>query len=178
MIFAKATTYGLETPVKKLQQYLDTQLALKWTGTHNIYGLIYRNQTKNGFEPEVYVGTGIENKEYASPFFNDKITSSIGFYQEQTRELGLNKNSDVNVICTLRIDKAYAGIRQEELALIHFENIINDYFGVTTVQSVKMGINEAFNGFYVDNVKYRDIHPWFVFSMLINIRYQNINKCL
>ena len=72
-VYAKNTTYGLESRIKEFQDYLNTELPKKWCidvdgNQHaeliDIFGIIYRNERDGEIVPEAYTGTGIRQKEY------------------------------------------------------------------------------------------------------------------
>lgn len=176
MIFIKDTTYGLETTVKYLQQYIDANIP--WLGINNVYGLIYRNSSDKGIKPEAYIGDGSTNKEYDNIFCNDNITSSIGILEVGNRNLSNGRNVDVDVIVTMRIDKAFnSNERNDELAMLQFERVLKGYYGINTIEELKQGIENVFSGFYYDDMLYRDMHPWLVFSMRINLMYNDDINC-
>jgi hypothetical protein len=82
-VFAKNTTYGLETRIKEFQEYLNNNLPNYWSGELEIYGICYPViKNVNGTDitvPEAYKGTGRQNKEYKEVFINDNVAASIGF---------------------------------------------------------------------------------------------------
>lgn len=176
-VFAKDITYGLETTIKHLQEHIDSKLT--WSGNNNIYGLIHRNSSEDGIIPEAYIGSGSNNKEYKQVFVNDKLTSSLGFLESGDRDLVNGRNVDIDVIVTMRLDLAFPDdLRNNELAMLQFERILKSFYAINTVESSKQGIENVFSEFYYDNIIYRDMHPWLVFSMRVNLFYNdNITNC-
>lgn len=176
MIFVKDETYGLETTIKHLQQYIDANIT--WLGDNYIYGLIYKNSSDKGIIPEAYIGDGITKKVYAKVFCQDNITSTIGFLESGDRNLSGGRNVNVDAIVTIRLDKAFdSNIRNDELAMLQFERLLKGFYGINEVLTSKQGIENVFSGFYYDNMLYRDMHPWLTFSMQINLLYNDDLKC-
>lgn len=176
MIYAKTTSYGLDIEIKKLQTQINSVLASYWSGTIHVYGLMERTETENGTIPEVWVVGA--TKKYLDVFVNGKVTATIGFIEQGERTLGERKVANIDAICTMRLDKAFGNTaRDSELALIQFEIALNSFFGRRQVQSAKIGIEEVFSGFYFDNKRHRDMQPWFVFSMNLDIPYYQDSRC-
>lgn len=169
-VFAKDTVYGLETTIKDLQNHIDTNLT--WSGTNNIYGLVYPILRDGNLNLESYKGTGINNKEYGEIFINDKVTSTIGFLTTSDRNTGEDLDVDIECICTVRLDLAYnTDLREDEQAMLHFRKVMNSFYAINNVEYIKTGLNNVFSGYYVGNLLNRDMHPWLVFSMGFNIKY-------
>lgn len=180
-VFAKDTVYGLESTIYGLQNHINTNIAynatyntLGWRGTVNVYGICYPTVRNGNRILEAYIGTGIKNKEYSQVFINDKVTASIGFLEVGDRNLEDTKNVDVDVIVTMRLDLAYnSDLRSDELAMLQFERVLNSFHGIYNVISSKVGIEDVFSGFYIDDIQYRDMRPWLVFSMRVNLKYSD-----
>lgn len=178
MIFAKTTAYGLDNTIKILQGYLDVRLASLWSGTINIYGLIQKTKKDNRNVAEAYLGTGIKNKEYGEIFLNDKVAATIGFY-EKSRDVSVIKRANIDCIFTVRLDLLYPSstTRENELCLLQAQNILKIYALMGTMK-LNIGIEEVFTGFDTSQIKYLDMHPWFVFSYNFDIQYEDNSKCL
>jgi hypothetical protein len=175
-VVAKDTVLGLETSVKQFQEYINSKLT--WAGTNNVYGLLYPINSDSGTVLEAYIGNGLQKKEYAQVFINDTITSSIGFLEVGNRNLSSGHNATVDIICTMRLDKAYSSNdRQDERALLEFERIIVGYYAVKEIVELKLGIELVFSGFYIENIKHNDMHPWLVFSMRVVLTYKDDLNC-
>ena len=180
-VFSKNTNYGLDSTVYEIQHHIDSKIAynattnaLGWRGTVNVYGLCYPTINDGNRVLEAYIGTGTKNKEYSRIFVNDKITASIGFVEVGDRDLSDTRNVNVDVIVTMRLDLAYnSNLRNDELAMLQFERVLESFYGIYEVESSKTGIEDVFSGYYFGDILNRDIHPWLVFSMRVNLKYED-----
>lgn len=180
-VFAKDTVYGLETTIKDLQGHINNKIAynatynpLGWQGTVNVYGICYPTYRNGNKILESYKGTGIKSTEYGEIFINDKVTASIGFVEVGDRRMEDVMNVDVDIITTMRLDIAYnSDLRNDELAMLQFGNVLKSFYGIYNIIGLKIGVDDVFAGYYFDNIIHNDIHPWLVFSMRVNLKYEN-----
>lgn len=177
-VFAKDITYGLETRVKEFQEYLNTKLANYWSGELEIFGLVKPKLKDDIIVPEAYKGTGIGEKEYTEVFINDKVTASVGFILQDRSTLP-DRKANIDIAFTLRIDRIYPNstTRDIEKALLEAEKIIEGFFAVDNVLDIKEGITDVFAGFDTERIKHRDMHPWYVFSLNVDLPYYD-DSCL
>jgi len=180
-VFAKNINYGLETRINEIQVYLNSELSKFWSGDFNIYGLMHplvkTVDNKKIIVPEVYVGNGVQNKEYSEIVINDKVAATIGFIiQERTPIPYMAANIDI--VFTLQMPLIYPAstTRDTEKALLEAKKIIERWGGIYEIQDIKEGIENVFSGFDTERIKHRDMHPWYVFSLNINIEYSD-NSC-
>jgi hypothetical protein len=172
-VFAKDTTYGLEAPVLKMQNLLESDLT--WLGTINIYGIIFKNVRNDDIIPEAWIGTGIRGKEYKQVFNSDKTTAQIGFLPIDRNIIA--KTATVQIICTIDLIKAYgANIRDNERAYLEFQNAIEKRVKVLE-DSFKQGVPDVFSGFKTDDIKYLDMQPFDCFSFEVEMSYPNNPPC-
>lgn len=179
-VFAKATTYGLESKVKELQEYLDAKLfgGNIWSGDSEIYGVM--NPLRKDLEtgtitvPEAYKGTGANNKEYSEVFINDKVAVTIGFLVLD-RSLLPYRSANIDIVFTILLPKIYptSTTRDREKALLEAEKALENYGGIQSVLDVKEGVEDVFSDFDTERIKYRDMHPWYVFSLNIDLTYSD-----
>ena len=166
MIYAKAIPYGLDATIKRLQQHLDTYLSLIWAGTFEIFGKIQRTETESGIIPEAYSS----GNEYIQVFVNDNVACTIGF-DLIDRTIDSVKKATVDVIFTLNLEEIHEDtLRNDEKALLEAQKVI-EKSGLTKVILVKEGIKEVFSNFQYENIKYRDMQPWQVFSFRCELMY-------
>ena len=153
-IFAKSTTYGLDSSIKEMQEYLDTKLGEVWAGTIEIYGRVFPSENKSGdIVPEAYIGTGIKQKEYSPIFINDKVAATVGFLVIERDAIA--RSANVDIIFTVLIDEIYPTItRDTDRALLQTEKIINSFGRVAEVLDIKEGIDDVFAGFDNDSAFY------------------------
>lgn len=173
-VFAKDTTYGLESKVKELQTFLNSRLANYWSGTLEVYGLLKPKIRDGKIIPEVYKGTGIGEKEYTEVFINDKVAGSIGFII-QDRELESYRIANIDVVFTLMINKIYptSTTRDIEKVYLEAESTIEKFGAIDKVLDMKEGISQVFSAFDFETIKHNDMHPWCVFSLNIDLPYSN-----
>jgi hypothetical protein len=175
-VFAKNTTYGLETRVKELQEHLDSNLPNFWSGELEIYGILFpKIKQSNGADivvPEAYIGTGINKGEYSEVLINDNVAASIGFIVQE-RTTTPYRAANIDVVFTIQIPNIYPNDteRHQEKAMLEAEKIIESWGGVAEVQDLKEGVEEVFSGFDTQRIKHRDMHPWHVFALNIDVQY-------
>lgn len=171
-VFTKDTTYGLETRIKELQEYLNSKLPAFWSGDLEIYGIAFPLQKRDSIVLEAYKGDGAKKTEYKEIFINDKIAATIGFIVQERSTIPY-RSANVDVVFTLLIPSIYPDDteRNQEKALLQAEKIIESWGGIGQVEGVKEGVLDVFSGFDTEKIKYRDMHPWYVFSLNINIEY-------
>lgn len=172
-VFAKNTTYGLESPVLKMQNLFESSLS--WLGTINIYGIIFKNVNGDDIIPEAWTGTGVKGREYKQIFNDDKTTAQIGFLPLERNVI--SKTATVQIICTIDLEKAYdANIRDNERAYLELQNIIEKRNKVLE-DGFKQGIEDVFAGFKTDDIKYLDMQPFDCFSFEVEMSYPNNPLC-
>lgn len=176
-VFAKDITYGLETTIKDCQNHLYDKLSILWGGTLDIYGIIEKNLKNDFIIPEVYIGSGVGNKEYSQIFINDRISATIGFLI-QSRSTIPYKSANVDVIFTLQINKIYpeSMTRDTEKALLQAQIVLENFGAIDQVQGIKENISDVFSDFSDSGIKYKDMHKWYVFSLNIDLEYTD-NLC-
>jgi hypothetical protein len=168
-VFAKATVYGLESPVKNLQTILDSDLT--WLGSRNVYGLLFKNTKKDNIIPEAW----ISGNEYKQIFNTDKYATEIGFI-EISRDVILG-TAEIDIICTVNLNTIYgSNIRDNERAYLEFEVVIRKL--VQEVTGFKRGIEDVFSGFNTDKIKYADMQPFDVFSFTCTVAYPKNPPCI
>ena len=175
MIYAKTTTYGLDTKIKQIQQALQDDLP--WfdvSGMQDtdiaIYGKVYTNvDDKNRPIPEAYKS----GNEYTQIFVNDKIACTIGFILNGNRVITNGKNTtSLDIVCTLNLDRIYGvNERDDEKALIEFKKVLMNDNTIQVFNEVKETVPVVFEGFYYDNIKFNDMQPWYVFSLNVDVEY-------
>lgn len=170
-VFAKDTTYGLETSVLRVQNLLNDNLP--WLGTNNIYGIVFKNAKKDDVIPEAWIGNS--GREYKEVFCNDKATSQIGFIVLD-RDI-ISKSATVKIIVTINLEKAYnSSIRDNERAYLDFEKALKN--SISFKDSVfNQGINDVFTGFRTNNIKYLDMQPFDCFSFELIMFYSSNLPC-
>ena len=129
MIIAPDTTYGIDTKIKQVQTYLNSNLT--WTAPM-VYGRVYRNLKRVGeadvIIPEVYV----KQKEYSQIFIDDTTNAKIGF-DIIDREVN-PYTAQVDIIFTGNVEKVYSpsASRLDEKAVIEAFRVLEDFIWIGT----------------------------------------------
>lgn len=177
MIYAKDTTYELETKIKFIQEALNDELP--WFDTVSdsdvvIYNKIYRNPDSEGnIIPEAYTTAG----EYKQIFVDDRVAASIGFLPTGNRSVVDGYNTvTVDIICTVNLSKIYPGTtREDERALHDVLSTLREDNMITEINEVKEGVPNVFSGFFTDNIKFNNMQPWYCFSINADMEYNDSN---
>lgn len=171
-VFAKSTAYGLESKIKDAQSVLNTYLSSKWSGTLHIYGLIDRNLKNGVFIPEAY-----DDKEYKQIFVNDKVSGTIGFYVTNRDYSDFMPSASVDAIFTVNIKDIHGNdLRNKDLAQIQARDALLKTGAFTIIGDIKEGIEEVFADFDQEQIKYRDMHPFYIFSFECELTYSSKNN--
>ena len=172
MIFVKTNPYGIDDKLKRIQSYLDDNLS--WNGTLEIYGKVEKTLREKSVIPEAYKS----GNEYKEIFFNDKVSCTIGFLVKDRMITNNRLSANVDIIFTVNLKKIYSTtIREDELCLIDAKQAIKKSLLVDSINKIKVGIDEVFNGFDKDRINSRDMNPWFVFSFETEISYNENKTC-
>lgn len=157
MIIALNQRYGLDVKLFKIQNYLDKKIDAV------IYGQLHENEKNNGRILE----WSLLEKEV---FVDDKEGQIIGFRV-------LNKSVDnytgiasIDCISTLQTDN-------REFAEMKLYKTLANCGYVNSITNIKTGVNDVFSGLNNENINYRDIYPFHVFSYTIEVNY-NYDLCI
>lgn len=171
-VYAKNNPYGIDRQLLRIQTKLDTELTKKeWTNV-DVYGKLYINQKDGANIAEAYVGSG----EYKEVLIDDRKTAVIGFFIGENRS-GLNMiRVPVDLVCSCRLDKIYDTTeRHDEEALLTVLKIVKRYTPLLEPQEneIKTGLSNVFSRISAERIKFRDMQPWFNFSISFDIVYKN-----
>ena len=169
MIHVKTETYGIEKKIAKIQQSLDTRIGAFWNDIE-VYGLTQPVERKDlGFFPRIF---GFANQDYDGIFFNDDVNGTVGFIKT-SETMFTTPIATLDVVFTLDGDKIYNSntYRKYELAKTQAKEALQRTNKLILTGLIKEGTAEVFAGFRIDNKKFRDMQPWFVFSFEITTRY-------
>lgn len=181
MLVTKPSVTGIDIPIQKYQSVLYNQLKPIWgftDSTFNLYGRAYRNQTQDGYTPEIYKG----HNEYNDSYFDDTLAGSAFFgLGETTKVTNADILANVFVIFMVNLNKIKPGTtRNDEEVRIDVERIaltnINGFF----LTGIITGIDQVFKEFSgykaVKGIKFRDTQPWHCFRLNFQVNY-NIYDC-
>lgn len=181
MNVTKPNVTGVDIPIQKLQSYLYPRLNAIWgTGdaTYNSYGRVYRNQTKDGYAPERYIGYN----EYNDTFQDDGLWASSFFGLGETQQITKsNWNADVFLVFMVDLSKIKPqDTRNDEEARLDVEKLCFQKLFEFTMTGVILGIDNVFKEYtgYKKNeaIRYRDMHPLHCFRINFKLNY-NIYDC-
>ncbi len=178
----KTPITGIDIPIQKYQTVLYNALLAKWPisgNTFNMYGRAYRNQTPDGYTPEIYKG----NDEYADSYFDDTLYGSAFWGVGESTKVSLSGDITANVFVIFMVDLSKikpAATRNDEEARIDVERIAmarNNGFFLTGIIT---GIDQVFKDYSgykaVKGIKFRDMQPWHCFRLNFQVTY-NIYDC-
>lgn len=165
-VHAKANPVGLDRQLYKIQQKLD---AINWNNIE-VYGKMYVNKSGNDTIAEAYVASG----EYKEVFIDDRETAVFGFFVGDNRS-GLNMiRVPVELVCSCRLDKIYDSTeRKDEEALLTVHKIIKKHTFLANEGEIRTGLENVFSRVSTERLKFRDMQPWFNFSIGFDVIYKN-----
>lgn len=188
MIMTKLKPVGIDLPIQALQNFLYVQLQKKWNmaaSDYKCYGRAYRNQTPDGYTPEVFLGNGT-TIEYADTLVDDtcKVNSffSVGESQKYLPAHGMIANVALifNVTNISLIKPGYAYRADEEVRLDVEMLVKTPRFGFQ-FDSVETGIDNVFKEFSGWNkkkgIQYMDMHPYHFFRINLVTQPYSVSIC-
>lgn len=184
----KSKPNGIDINIQKLQTFLYNQLLTKWglnDATLAMYGRAYRNQTDDGFLPEVYEEKGTDNKsiDYKEVLFNDHVAASSFFGVGETQKY-LAGSTTVPVYMIFMVDlkkiKPNLTWRADEEARLDVQNIVAmQRYGFKLV-GFETGIDTVFKEYSGARkrygIKYRDQQPTHCFRVNFTLLYDAVNN--
>lgn len=181
MIITKTNPVAEDVMIQALQTFLYNQLQKVWQiqpSDYTAYGRVYRNQTDDGYTPEVYMG----GNEYKDSFFDDsvKVSSFFGIGENQTYNGGLQ--TQVFLIFMVRVDLLKPNIAWRADAEIRndVENLLKTGRKNFMLKGVETGIDNVFREYSgwkkKEGIKFRDTHPWHCFRINLSVNY-GITNC-
>lgn len=184
MIVAKPNPIGVDYVIQQFQSKLHEFLLAKWAINTNqwfCYDRCYKNQTSDGFIPEIYSSKG----NYSELLFNDKVfvQSFFGIGDDILYDSEEHQNvANVHLIFMVNIGKLKStDARPDE----EVRKEVQDYcsmgmFGFT-LESLQLGITAItsdYSGFKVDANRFRDMQPFHIFRLNFELRYDyKIHNC-
>lgn len=177
MNITKPIVIGIDIPIQKFQTVLYNKIKTIWPvddTSFNMYGRAYRNQAAKGYQPEVYAGNG----EYNDSYFNDTLKGSAFFgVSSPEKVIKGDATAQVFVIFMVNLDLIKPGAtRNDEEARNDMQQAAPDGMGGFFITGVITGIDQVFKEYNIDNIKFRDMHPWHCFRLNFNLTY-NIYDC-
>jgi len=179
MIFVRSNIYGVDAQIYNIQRTLQNNLPWFTANGGNvannqvlIYGRIYRNESNEGLRAENY----LDKKDYADKLNLDSTAAQIAFnIISRTSSTGISK-AVIDVIFTVNTFTIYNNESYEtERILLDAIKAVGPYRNKIN-GTIKEGIASVFSGFYIEDRKFSDMSPYYVFSIPIEVTYSN-NLC-
>lgn len=181
MEYAKPNPKGLDIHIGKVQSFIYGRLKSLWNVTDasfDCYARAYRNQTADGYIPEVYKGS----KEYKEVFFDDKL-AAISFFgvAENIRYTMATATAPVYLIFMVDLSKIKSGdYRMDEEAHVDVQKLFQPGRSGFNMTGFSTGIDSVFKEYSgwrkEQGMKFRDMHPLHCFRIDFLVSY-DINQC-
>lgn len=182
MNIIKQDVAGIDIQIQKMQTTIYGKLLPVWNvndSTFTMYGRAYRNQSNDGYIPEVYTG----NNEYKDSYFDDTLSGSAfwGVGDIERVDKSASTTADVFLIFMVNLAKIKPGKdRNDEQARVDVEQICMSRDYGFYLNAVVTGIDQVFKeyGGYkkTKGIEFRDMHPWHCFRLNFKLTY-NIYDC-
>lgn len=188
-VFSKPAPVGRDIPIQLFQEYLYPALKAVWGITndedYDCHGRAYRNQTADGYIPEVFTGIGNADAQtdYREVMFDDsKKALSFFFLGEDTKFNRGNTVMPLALIFMVNVQLlkpaiAYRGdeeIRNDVEKLCQIDRF--DFNLVDTILGID-GVFKEFSGMRIkEGIKFRDMHPTHCFRLNFQVLF-DINDC-
>lgn len=175
MNYLKTNPKGIDAALQPYQTKLWNKLRALWgmdDDKYLCYGRCYRNQKKDGYVPEMYVGS----KEYKDLFFDDTL-SAISFFgcEEKTIKNGLHFG-DAHLIFLVDLSKIKFTVthRADEEAIQGVYLLLKNY-GELVITDEISGIDNVFREYSGWNktggISLKNMQPLLCFRLNFTINY-------
>ena len=176
MNYLKTNNVGVDASIKRVQNYLYSQLTSKWdVNKLDIYGRVYKNTRKDIIIPEYYIG---EN-EYKEVLFDDNRDGIIFFNVGDIKNVsGDVINTDIDVICALNL-KAINGNTDRTDAEVQADVFkqLTMFRSTLTINHIETGLNNVYSDFSGVAKIFLDMQDYHHFKIGGKINYTNNDKC-
>jgi hypothetical protein len=166
-IYAKTEPVGIDKAILKWQNRLEN--CFGDTIDIDVYGRLYITERKDNKKvAEAYVS----EKEYRDVFLDDRKSAIFGFLVNENRTGFSLTKCNVELICSCNLEKIYGSdLRNDEETILTVLQIIQHYSLRPNQKQIKTGLANVFNGVSIDKFKFRDMQPWFNFSISFDLVY-------
>ena len=183
-IIKQSNVKGIDQSIQSFQSFIYTALCGVWglSGTDwDCYDRAYRNQSKDGYYPEVFKGnsTGVaKSQDYKEALFNDAVkVQSFFLLGDDTKIAGVKATVQVSLIFMLNVPKIKTGATNradEKIRNDVIRQCMYERYGFK-VSGISTGIDSVFKEFSgwkkKEGIKSRDIHPWHCFRIDFEVSY-------
>lgn len=177
MLHLKENISGIDVPIQDMQQDFYNLLIGKYKFTNvEGYGRLYRQERPEGFFPMWY-NAATQSYEIVNLNTTKNIIFSFIDGQDHSTNDGFTFVAPVKVVFWFNLDALRAGQYEDAEAQRIVSSILKQDIATTfTYDRLQKGIRKIYNGFNIDDIKFSDKQPYHVFSLNINLTYQN-KKC-
>jgi hypothetical protein len=179
----KPSVTGIDIPIQKYQTFLYNGLRAKWNieTMFNMYGRAYRNQTQDGYTPEIYKG----NDEYSDSYFDDTLHGSAFWGVGEQTKVSLEGDITAQVFVIFMVNlnfikPSFSGQRNDEEVRVDVATLAVERFSGFFLTGIITGIDQVFKEYSgykaVKGIKFRDMQPWHCFRLNFQVNY-NIYDC-
>lgn len=189
MLLLRPDPKGIDKPIQALQALVYAGLCGDWgfdpdSDVWRCYGRAYKNQQKDGYIPEVYIG---EN-EYREVYYDDQFAVISFFAVGDERDYRNGYVADVSLIFSVDLSRVHPGSTDRVDEKIHAEVLSwldKPRFGFT-LEGLVTGIDNVYREFVLyrqhtgmksntGGIMFRDMHPLHCFRVNMNLVFQNSN---
>ena len=177
MLHLKENISGIDIPVQDMQSDFYGLL----TGRYKFknvegYGRLYRQERVEGFFPSWYnASTG--NYEIVNFDTTKDVVFSFIDGEEHTTKDGFTFVAPLKIVFWFNLNAIAENQYRDSEAQRIVSDILNREITTTfTYDRLQKGVRRVYSGFNVNDIKFSDKHPYHVFSLNINLTYQN-KKC-
>lgn len=184
MLHLKKIPVGIDTTIQALQKKLNNKLITTWgisDELYRCYGRCYRNQSANGYVPEVFISDSVGYKDL---FLDDNYAATSFFGVER---MDINDNfrgeADVHLVFAVNLKQLKPSIRHRADEEVHQDVIkVFNKNGETKLNSIVVGIENVFREYTAwkdkdKGVMYRDMQPFHFFRINFRLKYIQKSNC-
>jgi hypothetical protein len=172
-IHSKIAPVGIDDRLLMFQTKLNN---LSWTNTE-VYGRLYITErviNKSEYKiAEAYDTAG----EYKEIFIDDTKTAVFGFIVGDTISSSVpGIKVPVKMICSCNIDALYGSVeRKDEETMLLVLKTVSSLLPGNEEKTINKKMADVFSEISYEKFKFRDMQPWFNFSISFNLSYSNSN---
>lgn len=166
MIYVKTNPVGIDKTIAKFQSAINS---IGWDDMH-VYGRLYINDKEDSKVAEAYVS----DREYKEVFVDDRKNAVFGFLVQPKRSGFGMIDSEIKLIGTINLSSIFGDDeRKDEEALLTVLDSIRNYLSSPEEGEISTRNEDVFSEVTWERVKFRDMQPWFNFSLTFNVGYKN-----
>lgn len=190
MIWTKPSPVGIDIPVQSFQVFLYGQLKQVWGITndtdYDCHGRAYKNQTADGYIPEVFTGVGTDpnQPDYKEVLVNDNLKALSFFALGDITTYAPNGSTTAPVSLTFLVNvpalKPLITYRGDEEIRSDVERVCRIDRAGFRMNEIVIGYDSVFKEYSgwrkKEGMKFRDMHPWHCFRLNFATLY-SLDQC-